>query len=252
MRIEPSTSFGLVRSRDPGRAAMTLSRDITLAFTVAAVLSLVVRGMNLQGFLLLAAALVVFAGWATARALDRPAIAIWVDLVGTFSAILWVAWTGYGGAAPALIGLPLVVVVGFLAGGRRMGVLVAIVSLLALGGLLWAVGAGVTFPAAAGDARHAVVYLSTLVLEVLVLGGFLLGQDSAWAEVDRQLGDQLSELTSANRQLAQARDEALRANDAKSHFLASMSHELRTPLNAIIGYSEMLLDDPEPDGLEAD
>ena len=35
-------------------------------------------------------------------------------------------------------------------------------------------------------------------------------------------------------------DEALRANTAKSGFLAMMSHELRTPLNAIIGFSEMM------------
>jgi len=42
--------------------------------------------------------------------------------------------------------------------------------------------------------------------------------------------------------MRQARDEAEKANEAKSRFLATMSHEIRTPLNALININEILLD----------
>ena len=42
-------------------------------------------------------------------------------------------------------------------------------------------------------------------------------------------------------QIKEARDEAWRANQAKSRFLANMSHEIRTPINTIMGMDEMIL-----------
>jgi len=41
------------------------------------------------------------------------------------------------------------------------------------------------------------------------------------------------------------RDEAIKANKAKSEFLSSMSHELRTPLNAILGFGQLLEGDKQ-------
>ncbi len=42
-------------------------------------------------------------------------------------------------------------------------------------------------------------------------------------------------------QLNIAKDQADKANQAKTDFLSSMSHEIRTPLNAIVGFSECML-----------
>ncbi len=51
---------------------------------------------------------------------------------------------------------------------------------------------------------------------------------------------EISERKKAEEESVRAREEAIRANKAKSDFLSHMSHELRTPLNAIIGFAQLL------------
>ena len=50
----------------------------------------------------------------------------------------------------------------------------------------------------------------------------------------------VTERKQAERALRAAKEEADRANTAKSEYLSRMSHELRTPLNAILGFAQLL------------
>ena len=63
--------------------------------------------------------------------------------------------------------------------------------------------------------------------------------------------ERLEELVATRtRELSDAKDEAERANQAKSQFLAHMSHEIRNPLHVILGYAQLLERDPTLGGAQ--
>ncbi|MBC7920440.1 MAG: response regulator, partial [Ferruginibacter sp.] len=59
-------------------------------------------------------------------------------------------------------------------------------------------------------------------------------------QVNQELTLQRAEILSQRAEAEEARQEAERANRAKSTFLATMSHEIRTPMNGVIGMTSLL------------
>ncbi len=71
---------------------------------------------------------------------------------------------------------------------------------------------------------------------------FLVGVEVIFLRQLRlEFDDRLAAMAHSMHQTELAKEEADRANRAKSQFLASMTHEFRTPLNAIIGYADIMI-----------
>ena len=75
----------------------------------------------------------------------------------------------------------------------------------------------------------------------LSVSRMVVGDTTMFAGVIRDITEQHA----AIQEIIEAKETAEIANKAKTSFLNSMGHELRTPLNAVIGFSQMLLFDPD-------
>jgi signal transduction histidine kinase/CheY-like chemotaxis protein len=66
---------------------------------------------------------------------------------------------------------------------------------------------------------------------------------ATWSESAKKffaIAHDVTERAKMEKELKAAKEDADRANHAKSEFLSRMSHELRTPLNAILGFGQLL------------
>lgn len=90
-------------------------------------------------------------------------------------------------------------------------------------------------------------------LEVVQIADVYNQMISKLAERDHKLRGQKdlleTEVALRTSELVQARDTALEANRHKSEFLANITHELRTPLQSILGYSEVVKEILEDEGI---